>query len=578
MFTEYHEILCDVLEGLNYRGIHSGVCYGYAATAQMAFLSGNMQDFIEREKKLYRLIDSLKFIFRSSEKWIHYLINNLGDEHSRLYSPELLAYFDTIVLNASPANYSELFEKNIPLSQNLLQTAPYTASRRIQDKEGIVQIGEVCGFYTLDEAEKYFRLIQTLLSEENTKRISLLLQSGTHAIQIGYDPMNQEWICADINQSPVMKIQSTTELVMYIDQALMMDDTPHTPHYVGFITKFYCTKNNSAILKPKVNALKNHYIFKVLHTIKKEKCQIKNSSGYTWLWLSVIHHDLEQIKAIYAFNPDIMVDYRGMNPFLMAAYFGFDDVLDFFCEKNPSIIHFPSTNGVSALSFAISNRHLSTVKYLLEAGADVNIPDHEGKSPLWYAINTENIEIIQCLIQYDVDVNPKKNTQYSPLELAIRKGLFDIAKILVDAGANLNHILRDFEIHSLHPDIALQLLEKKFQAESLILNTIAANLANYPTKNPYLNEIIHIAKNDGTHHVFLNMQKILSLAKIGLNKLHEETAPQGSDIETIKIQGFFRLLIALSYTQEDELENIASKIHSFTERFNEGIKFERVLS
>lgn len=53
--------------------------------------------------------------------------------------------------------------------------------------------------------------------------------------------------------------------------------------------------------------------------------------------------------------------------------------------------------GWTPLHFAVSSKASSTVKYLLERGADSNIPDNSGRSPKELAQQMEAVDIISLL-------------------------------------------------------------------------------------------------------------------------------------------------------------------------------------
>lgn len=83
---------------------------------------------------------------------------------------------------------------------------------------------------------------------------------------------------------------------------------------------------------------------------------------------------------------------------------------------------------------------LDLVKFLVEAGADVNLPDSCGTVPLVRAIVSihETDDVVKYLINCGADVNACAGESWSPLEAAVHEHAADIVKLLLDAGANLH--------------------------------------------------------------------------------------------------------------------------------------------
>jgi len=92
--------------------------------------------------------------------------------------------------------------------------------------------------------------------------------------------------------------------------------------------------------------------------------------------------------------------------------------------------------GYSALANAAVGRHLTTMKILINAGADVNVsPD--GLSVLMHVVEDNNTLLSQLLIAAGSDVNYRNEDGDTALKMARRKGYFDLDLMLVQAGARL---------------------------------------------------------------------------------------------------------------------------------------------
>lgn len=93
------------------------------------------------------------------------------------------------------------------------------------------------------------------------------------------------------------------------------------------------------------------------------------------------------------------------------------------------------------LQLAAEQGRMNIVRYLVEAGADVDAATSEKTgeiTPLRFAIANGDIAMVTYLIENGADVN-KTNTQgWTPLMTAARSGHSDIIDILLDAGADLH--------------------------------------------------------------------------------------------------------------------------------------------
>jgi len=81
----------------------------------------------------------------------------------------------------------------------------------------------------------------------------------------------------------------------------------------------------------------------------------------------------------------------------------------------------------------------SSVKALLDKGADANMRGTEGITPLLVAASTGNVEIAKALIAKGANVNAqdKSGWQLSPLMVASFSGRLDMVKLLLDKGADI---------------------------------------------------------------------------------------------------------------------------------------------
>jgi len=95
--------------------------------------------------------------------------------------------------------------------------------------------------------------------------------------------------------------------------------------------------------------------------------------------------------------------------------------------------------GNQILMIAIENDHLNLVRWLIKAGADVNVIAKYGMSPLTLAVRKENLDLVRLLINAGVDVNMSNHGEgRTSLIMAVRNGQVDLIRLLIKGGADVN--------------------------------------------------------------------------------------------------------------------------------------------
>ncbi|HTD39864.1 MAG TPA: ankyrin repeat domain-containing protein [Mucilaginibacter sp.] len=152
-------------------------------------------------------------------------------------------------------------------------------------------------------------------------------------------------------------------------------------------------------------------------------------------------------------------------------------------NKDKALINFREPRfGQPLLQMAVINKNYQSAKALLDLGANPNLQDHYwGKSPLMSAAGLgmglgkagSEPRFLQLLLKFGADPNAEENGPEkqgglkTPLMLACRTSDLSYVKILVDAGADINHVNKYGEsalgtgvVVTDNPDIVLYLLEK----------------------------------------------------------------------------------------------------------------------
>lgn len=103
-------------------------------------------------------------------------------------------------------------------------------------------------------------------------------------------------------------------------------------------------------------------------------------------------------------------------------------------------INFCGGDGKCALYWAANNGNLSTVSFLLDQGADVNVANWFGDTPLIAAAGgcseSEIIPMITKMIQHRADINHAGRGGKTAIYKCAQKGRHAAAELLVESGAD----------------------------------------------------------------------------------------------------------------------------------------------
>ncbi|XP_072109601.1 inversin isoform X2 [Mobula birostris] len=136
-------------------------------------------------------------------------------------------------------------------------------------------------------------------------------------------------------------------------------------------------------------------------------------------------------------------DLEGRTAFMWAAGKGSDDVLQTMLRVKADIdINMADKYGGTALHAAVLGGHVSTVKLLLEHGAQVDAMDVMKHTPLFRACEMGHKEVIQTLIEGGGRVDLLDQDGHSPLHWAALGGNADVCQILIQNLINPN--VQDF--------------------------------------------------------------------------------------------------------------------------------------
>lgn len=95
-------------------------------------------------------------------------------------------------------------------------------------------------------------------------------------------------------------------------------------------------------------------------------------------------------------------------------------------------------NGLTALHLAVQSGQESLVKLLLENKVDPNLQDALGRTALFSAVQCENEAVIKLLLESSINVNRKDTFGEIALHVAVEKASENIIGMLLSYGADID--------------------------------------------------------------------------------------------------------------------------------------------
>ena len=194
-------------------------------------------------------------------------------------------------------------------------------------------------------------------------------------------------------------------------------------------------------------------------------------------------------------------DCNGCTSTIHAAHLGFAEIVQLLIDGGADLEHHAS-NGWTPLHSCHS--HAETSHVLLKNGADVNSVTKLGATPLFLAACSGVYDVVKALLSYNPDLELTLADGASALIGGIRSGDAEVVRLLLEAGANVNH-------QSVHKRFPLQ-----FAVERNMVNVLRV-LMEYSPKLDLVDDdgdtALH-CMNSGTS---LEIVKILVNAGVDVN-------------------------------------------------------------
>lgn len=171
---------------------------------------------------------------------------------------------------------------------------------------------------------------------------------------------------------------------------------------------------------------------------KNVDIELRNFYNYTPLSLAVQYNKKEIVKKLLNKGADGK-NLKKMQSLHFEILNKHNEIVEMLLDaQKPPEINSHDYKFNTALTYSVLTKNFSTLKKLLEKGANPNIANTEGNTPLHHAVMDGSTEAVQLLLDNKADKNAKNQHGYTPLIASIEKDNIEIAKQLLESGANLN--------------------------------------------------------------------------------------------------------------------------------------------
>lgn len=225
------------------------------------------------------------------------------------------------------------------------------------------------------------------------------------------------------------------------------------------ITNYEQSANSDNIF---FSSIENGDIDKVRELLKNgTDVNSTNAEGWSALHLAVKANKPAIVKELLSnkkinMNPTLPVDSvftdsdtkwyaDGQTPLLLAAYYGYSDIVTMLLSYGADILAKDSIDDAMAIHIASAKGYYRVVEAILESAAArnskidiVNVGDNTGTTPLMWAAMNNQVTVISILIRYKASVNMQDDDGWTPLHFAAASDSYRAVEILLNNGADAN--------------------------------------------------------------------------------------------------------------------------------------------
>ena len=172
---------------------------------------------------------------------------------------------------------------------------------------------------------------------------------------------------------------------------------------------------------------------------KDERTALHEAAGYC-------HTDT--VRTLITWKANVNKVVKDQSPLTGAAINGCVEVALLLLDAGADV-NVTANGGMQPLIWAVKTGRTSTVKLLLERGANIAIHGYKGESALMAAVSwrTSNLEIVELLIRYNSPVNQRDDKGWTALMHAVNRQSesqrLEMIKQLLVSGADAKLISKD---------------------------------------------------------------------------------------------------------------------------------------
>jgi hypothetical protein len=159
------------------------------------------------------------------------------------------------------------------------------------------------------------------------------------------------------------------------------------------------------------------------------------------LHLAAVDGDLAVIRSTVARHPALLdaCDARGMTPLALAAWHDRAGIVKYLIDAGADVDH-QNANGLTPLFSAIDRGRAGTARILIDAGADLFVTGFRDRNLLHMTARAGDTELARLLVEAGVPLNARDARGARPLTIAVARSHVDMTAFLLGRGAVMNDV------------------------------------------------------------------------------------------------------------------------------------------
>ncbi|KAK0477525.1 hypothetical protein IW261DRAFT_1485021 [Armillaria novae-zelandiae] len=202
-----------------------------------------------------------------------------------------------------------------------------------------------------------------------------------------------------------------------------------------------CRGFHAPLCMPLIAAASNGHqrtVRQILRSSKLTSLNAMSSSGLTVLSSAVICNSIPVVTLLLTQRRiNTSIQFKGQTPFMLAARYGFSEIIELFLERQEDDLDVPGENGRTALHVAVQESQQHSIDLLLKSGrVDVNRKDSEGRTALSIAASLGSVWSVKKLVhQRGIDILVRDHNGKSAYDIAVEGGQHEVVRLLTEYAA-----------------------------------------------------------------------------------------------------------------------------------------------